>query len=405
MTAALGLLHGGPLGCAEELASMLPWRPRLAIERWVAAVRAVRSAVRPREVWSLSGTASVDGRPLHVVTDLGGDALAYWSGLFFAGRPTRTSLGHHGIGGRLAMRGRGDLVLMSHHRVFRCAARRRGFFTVPSWLDTGLPIAESVAATLAQPAGHRSRQSDLRRIRRAALHPLVVRDATAVREFLHAWYLPYVQARWGDTCVAPDAAWRRRVERYCEVLWVMRGAERVAGLLLESQGPALRMVVVGMTDAAHRRDGALPAAYYFAIEEAVRRGRRRLRTGGTRPVLSDGVLEFKRKWGAQLSPMRQLAYLGVGCAEWSPTVRALLARHPLVVEASGGEFVALTDAAALADPRSAAMRCLLELGGIAGLVLPDGAGGGASLVRPEPRGRGPRDAMLGPAAACPRPTC
>jgi hypothetical protein len=134
----------------------------------------------------------------------------------------------------------------------------------------------------------------------------------------------------------------------------MRGAERLAGLLLESQGPALRMVVVGMTDAAHLLNGALAAAYYFAIEEAVRRGQRRLRTGGTRPVLSDGVLRFKRKWGARPCSVRQLAYIGVGCAGWSATVRALLARHPLLVETPDGDLAALTDAETLAGPRCAA---------------------------------------------------
>jgi hypothetical protein len=265
---------------------------------------------------------------------------------------------------------------MTHHRTFRRRARSAGWLTIPSWLDTGIPIVGSLDGTLAaQPQGRRSRLSDLRRIRRAGFQPAIVREAAAVRELLREWYLPYVHARWGETCVDLDAAWRRRAERYCEVLWVMRGGERVAGLLLEDQGSELRMVVVGMVDAAHRRDGALAAAYYFAIAEAVRRGRRWLRTGGTRPVLSDGVLEFKRKWGAHVRRVRQETYLALRCPAWTPSLRAFFARHPIVAEAEDGEFLACTDRDALASPPTEAARGMFELGGLAGALVPVDAAG------------------------------
>jgi hypothetical protein len=67
------------------------------------------------------------------------------------------------------------------------------------------------------------------------------------------------------------SSWTRdgvvRAERYCEVLWVMRGAARAAGVLLEEQRDELRMVVVGMVD---RR-------------ESTRRARSRRRTTSRSP--------------------------------------------------------------------------------------------------------------------------
>jgi hypothetical protein len=121
----------------------------------------------------------------------------------------------------------------------------------------------------------------------------------------------------------------------------MHGGDRAAGVLLEDQGTALRMVVVGLCDESQRRSGALAAAYHFALGEAVRRRRPWLRTGGTRPVLSDGVLQFKRKWGAHVRPVWQDAYLAVDCPAWTATLRAVFAHHPIVAEARDGEFVAL----------------------------------------------------------------
>jgi hypothetical protein len=275
------------------------------------------------------------------------------------------------VGERLAPRDDADLALMPHHRLFRRRARRAGWLTLPSWLDTGIPLAASVEATFAaQPQGRRSRESDLRRIRRAGYEAAIVRDPGDVREFLRDWYRPYVHQRWGETCVELDAGWRRRAERYCEVLWVMRGAERAAGVLLEEQRTELRMVVVGMIDAAERREGALAAAYWFAVGEAVRRGRCWLRTGGTRPVLSDGVLDFKRKWGAHVRRVRQDAYLALRCPAWTPALRALVARHPLVTEAEDGEFLVCTTRDAIAEPPSGAARGMFELGGMAGALVP-----------------------------------
>ena len=127
------------------------------------------------------------------------------------------------------------------------------------------------------------------------------------------------------------------------------------------------MVVLGMHDAADRRDGALAAIYYFAIAEAVRRGQRLLRTGGTRPVLSDGVLEFKRKWGSGIRRGCQQDYLALGYREWSPALGALFGHHPVVVETARGRFLALTDPAAAAEP---ANRAMFEIAGLAGVLGP-----------------------------------
>jgi hypothetical protein len=378
---ALTTLGARPLAAADELSSLLPWWSRVATERWLASIRAALLMVRPRSLWRLRGAASVDGRPLEVVTDLGDEALAYWSALLFADEPARTSLGTHRVHARLAL-GRGaDLTLVSHPRTVRRHARGLGYVTVPTWLDTGLAIASSVDATLAASRyGRRSRLSDLRRIRRADLAPAIVRDAAEITAFLHDWYLPFVHARWRESCVGLDAGWMQRAPRYCELLWVMRGSQRLAGLLLEPQGDTLRMIVVGMTDASCVRDGALAAVYYFAIGEAVRRRKRLLRTGGTRPVLGDRVLEFKRKWGAGIRRARQQDYLAVGFREWSPTVRALFTRHPVVVETSRDGFFALTDPMVVLQAANSAVREMSEIEGLQGVLCP--AGDGAWMTHP-----------------------
>jgi hypothetical protein len=365
------------------MTSALAWRLRVTAERCRTATQAARAGLRHRALWRLTGPASSDGSPLTLVTDLTGDADAYWRALLFAATPSREPLGRHRVLRRLAL-GRGaDVTLVSHHRAFRRHARRLGYLTVPAWLDTGLPIGGTLDDTLAaMPWGRSSRESDLRRIRRAGLVAALVRDPDAIRTFLQDWYAPYVHARWGDTCVGLPSTWMRRVPRYGELLWVVRAGERLAGLLLESRGRTLRMLVLGMRDARHRRDGALAALYHFALAEAARRRDRLLRTGGARPVLSDGVLEFKRKWGAGLRHGGQHDYLALGIGTWSPAVRALFGRHPVVVEAARDRFEALTDPDVARHPPNAATRGMFEVAGLDGVVCPGAHGGWTSVALP-----------------------
>src|SRR4029434_8721384 len=77
------------------------------------------------------------------------------------------------------------------------------------------PRAERPLA--ARGGARRSRQSDLRRIRRAGLRPAIERGAAAVRGFLRDWYEPYVHARWGETCVDLADDDRRHAERDGEI--------------------------------------------------------------------------------------------------------------------------------------------------------------------------------------------
>jgi hypothetical protein len=370
------MLRAAPLEAIEELGSRLPWRLRVAADRCVAAARGVRAATRARALWRLTGPSSVDGRRLEIVTDLGGEAGAYWSGLCFAEPPAREPLGRHGVDERLALGREADLALVGHHGVFRGRVRRAGYATAPAWLDTGIPVRPSLEGTLATLPRHgiRSRQSDLRRIRRAGLHATLVRDPETVLAFLREWYLPYVHARWGETCVGLSERAMRRVARYAELLWVGCDDDRLAGVLLESQGTSLRMLVLGMREASRRVDGALAGLYYFALADAARRGARWLRTGGTRPVLSDGVLEFKRKWGAGIRDGRQRDYIAIGVRRWSDATRALLARHPVVVETGPGAWYALTDPDSIDHAATSVTRGMFEVGGLRGLLHPAATG-------------------------------
>jgi hypothetical protein len=136
--------------------------------------------------------------------------------------------------------------------------------------------------------------------------------------------------------------WIRQVARICDVMWIEQAGARVGGALLEPRGRELRNLAFGVRDPAVVRDGVLSACYWLMIEHAVREGYRALQLGSSRPVLSDGVLRHKLKWGGVLTPVRQWDYFAVGVARDNPTARAILAAHPQIAENETDRVVAVT---------------------------------------------------------------
>src|SRR5262249_61684099 len=79
------------------------------------------------------------------------------------------------------------------------------------------------------------------------------------------------------------------------------GGAPVGGALTEGGGRPPRLLACGAAPRASAPAGTLlEACYYHSIRFAVEHGFTRLSLGTCRPVLTDGVLRYKRKWGGTL---------------------------------------------------------------------------------------------------------
>src|SRR5262249_28831050 len=84
----------------------------------------------------------------------------------------------------------------------------------------------------------------------------------------------------------------------------------------------------------------LEACYYHAIGFAVQAGFPRLSLGTCRPILSDGVLRYKRKWGGRLGRPRAWEAFRLHHPNTAAT-RAALTAAPLVLDRGRGRLAAL----------------------------------------------------------------
>jgi len=335
-----------PVNAVEESATFLPSGPRLALLEAVRAYRSVLSAARHRgSLALLEGVSRVDGAALRVAVALSRDAEAYWSGLLFEGAPARRVVGElrGPFGFARAALPDADLTLLRLHRLARRRARAHGFLAVPAWVQTSLDTSRPLDAIAEGPrSGRSSRKNDIRRTRKAGFSAVLASGADEVHHFFDEWCLPFTRTRFGAGAIAMGRDWIRQVARICDVMWIEQAGARVGGALLEPRGRELRNLAFGVRDPAVVRDGVLTACYWLMIEHAVREGYRALQLGSSRPVLSDGVLRHKLKWGGVLTPVRQWDYFAIGVARDNPTARAILAAHPLIAENETDRFVAVT---------------------------------------------------------------
>ncbi len=87
-------------------------------------------------------------------------------------------------------------------------------------------------------------------------------------------------------------------------------------------------------------DGAFAALYYFIVRLAYERGCDEVDCFTSRPTLADGVLRYKRKWGAMLSGCDDMnGQILLKPMRINPAVTACLRHNPLITQVDG-DFVA-----------------------------------------------------------------
>ena len=232
------------------------------------------------------------------------------------------------------------------HRFFACAPRREVVGAVPVWAlpsflkrlavdadiivarvdrvsarlffkDGYLVVPESIGCRLSLPVdldklarASRSVKEDLSTLRREGFTMEVSHREADCEVFYSSMYLPFVQKRHGEFAVIHNVHQLRRKFRRGGLIWLRRGDHRIAAALFEQEGDVFRGVALGTEggDLTLMKEGALAALYIFEIKCAEEGRCASIDFGGTPPVLNDGLLRFKRKWGVQLMDEHQTPY-------------------------------------------------------------------------------------------------
>jgi hypothetical protein len=206
------------------------------------------------------------------------------------------------------------------------------YHRLPDWVDTTMTVPLDLGAFV--DAAPRSLRSDLVRIKRLDLRWSTSRAPEDFERSYAEMHLPFLAQRHGELGVALSVHRLRRMFRAGCLLWVFHAGEVISATLLMPRGEALKFAVLGTRDGTleARAVGGLAALYLFTLQYAGQIGLRTLDLGGVRPCLSDGVLQYKSKWGVRMRPKADVYHdVLVYWPRLNDGVRAFLASHPLVV--------------------------------------------------------------------------
>ena len=202
-----------------------------------------------------------------------------------------------------------DLVIA---RVDKLSARllfNASYLRVPEWVNLWLTVPDDLNS-LQRGNRRRNVKNDLRRIRQNGLLYDISHADADLDVFYKDFYVPFVSRRFGKHGYIRNVHALRQHFRQGGLLWVLRNGQRIAAGIFHRQGTVLHSLGIGTIDGSYdvANLGALIATYYYSIKHAHAVGCKEINFGGTRPVLSDGRLRYKRKWGMRLVEQTESYY-------------------------------------------------------------------------------------------------
>jgi hypothetical protein len=288
---------------------------------------------KPQQLVRLTGTTHASTPGTMIVG--GHDPLEeFLPNRFFASTPEQVSLGKVSIlqlPRRLReLRATADLTAVKLDRVLIKVLFKADYLRVPEWMRSSMPIPESVEKVA---SGHNSLRQDLRLIRKHQLRFIESHSEKDLEEFFNTMYRPHGLGRHGPSAqLRSFVSVQHAIERGA-LLWITCEGHKVAGVVLEFKNRRMILAALGAAggDEGLMKKGVLAATYYFSIRFGQAHGCPTVDFGGTRPSLQDGLLRYKRKWGAvidpkPLNPFDTLVWWPVV----NPSVAALLKTTPLV---------------------------------------------------------------------------
>lgn len=201
---------------------------------------------------------------------------------------------------------------------------------MPAWVSQEVQASDCGTIVLPAPLRKEVRRHE----RRQGYELHFSTDETDLQRFYGTLYRPYVEARHGSGAVVVDEREFFAVSRGMTLAVLTSSGDWVAGLLLQRRATTLHFGWFGSASVPPR-PGASEVLDARVLEWAAQNGIRCVIMGHSRPSLADGVVRYKRRFGANVRPTRfPQRVLGLRIQRWPPA---------LVAAIEAARFVAFRD--------------------------------------------------------------
>lgn len=304
------------------------------LKQIILVINKVSSFIR-KEVWLLEA-ANANAQKEHSILFTGnGPEKHYIAKLFFKDNYTHRLLGHYWLWQVLfpnrKIRHKSSFsVIQTRWRINKFYQFKK-MFCIPTWIFGSIDLTAD--DSIASPR-NKTAKNTLRKVKRGHFKVEVSSDPILFDEFFYKLHRPYVSNRHGKSNI--DEGYGRLKARFLnnsEILFVTKGSQRVAGLIICYQKDGALAYRLGVRDGDFQwvKKGAISALYFHTINHCRSKGIKRLRLGGSRPFLSDGVLAYKqRNWNMKIDDYSKHFYFLFKPLEANSFTKDFLCRNPFI---------------------------------------------------------------------------
>lgn len=214
----------------------------------------------------------------------------------------------------------------------------RNMLTLPPWIRTVIPLGnrwDSIVSAW----GSTVKGVELRRIRKHKMTYRLSDSEEAFRHFFHHHYKPFVEKRFGEAAHLDSEELVVSTHWFGELIEVLRDDTVIASSVLIQDGSSLGFHWIGapVDLDAKFTEGAMGGLYYYITRLAYERGCDEIDCFTNRPKLDDGVLKYKRRWGARLTDFESLnGLIHLKPERDTPAIQSFLQHNPMITTTPTG---------------------------------------------------------------------
>ena len=193
-----------------------------------------------------------------------------------------------------------DMVIVETNNLTEDFAAKRGCFVLPRWFEMRIHTEEF---------DKKLKKSDVaRRIRKHSLSYEKRYTTKDFKFFHHRMYIPLISKRYRESAVLSDYKYllRRFRRNGVHVGFILKDGNPIASSFTEIKDNNYRLTGMGILDGREDilRMGVSGAIYYFEVRDCVDKGIKSINIGGTSPIITDGLTQFKLSLGGQAEDIK-----------------------------------------------------------------------------------------------------
>jgi len=131
--------------------------------------------------------------------------------------------------------------------------------------------------------------------------PEISTDMNDMKFFYEKIFTPYIKKRYENSFIDNYETFKRSlIKNPWELVLIKKNGLLVGGACCSLINDRYYWRINALTDELYLKEGAMAAIYYYSILRGKEKKAKIIDFGQSRPFLSDGVLKYKKKWGAKI---------------------------------------------------------------------------------------------------------